>query len=242
MAGGARRPYLSEPGAQSPEPPEALIPYASLPAVEIGSIVLAFIGLLLALTVHEAAHAWAAFRLGDPTAKLQGRLSLNPAVHIDPIGTVMLPLLAFATGAPIIGWAKPVPVDGRYLKHFRRDFMWIALAGPASNLLLAVLASLLLRGLPLLPMSVGSIALVEPLFEFASRFFLVNVLLACFNMIPVPPLDGSNVVAALLPPRLAYQWDQIRQYGIFILYGLMLTGVLGRLIGPPSRFIAGLLL
>jgi Zn-dependent protease len=91
-------------------------------------------------------------------------------------------------------------------------------------------------------MSVGSIALVEPLFEFASRFFLVNVLLACFNMIPVPPLDGSNVVAALLPPRLAYQWDQIRQYGIFILYGLMLTGVLGRLIGPPSRFIAGLLL
>jgi Zn-dependent protease len=205
--------------------------------VEIGSIVLAFIGLLLALTVHEAAHAWAAFQLGDPTAKLQGRLSLNPAVHIDPIGTVALPLLAFATGAPIIGWAKPVPVDGRYLKHFRRDFMWIALAGPASNLLLAVL-----RGLPLLPMSVGSIALVEPLFEFASRFFLVNVLLACFNMIPVPPLDGSNVVAALLPPRLAYQWDQIRQYGIFILYGLMLTGVLGRLIGPPSRFIAGLLL
>jgi Zn-dependent protease len=135
-----------------------------------------------------------------------------------------------------------VPVDGRYLKHFRRDFMWIALAGPASNLLLAVLASFVLRGLPLLPMSVGSIALVEPLFEFASRFFLVNVLLACFNMIPVPPLDGSNVVAALLPPRLAYQWDQIRQYGIFILYGLMLTGVLGRLIGPPSRFIAGLLL
>jgi Zn-dependent protease len=210
--------------------------------VEIGSIVLAFIGLLLALTVHEAAHAWAAFQLGDPTAKLQGRLSLNPAVHIDPIGTVALPLLAFATGAPIIGWAKPVPVDGRYLKHFRRDFRWIALAGPASNLLLAVLASFVLRGLPLLPMSVGSIALVEPLFEFASRFFLVNVLLACFNMIPVPPLDGSNVVAALLPPRLAYQWDQIRQYGIFILYGLMLTGVLGRLIGPPSRFIAGLLL
>ena len=210
--------------------------------MEIGSIVLAFIGLLLALTVHEAAHAWAAFQLGDPTAKLQGRLSLNPAVHIDPIGTVMLPLLAFATGAPIIGWAKPVPVDGRYLKHFRRDFMWIALAGPISNLLLAILASLLLRALPHLPLSVGSIAVVEPLFEFASRFFFINVLLACFNMIPVPPLDGSNVVAALLPPRLAYQWDQVRQYGIFILYGLMLTGVLGRLIGPPSRFIAGLLL
>lgn len=209
--------------------------------MEIGSIVLAFIGLLLALTVHEAAHAWAAFRLGDPTAKLQGRLSLNPLVHIDPIGTVMLPLLALATGAPILGWAKPVPVDGRYLKNFRRDFMWIALAGPASNLLLAVLASALLRALPLMPVSVGAIALVEPLLQFAYGFFRINILLAVFNMIPVPPLDGSNVVAALLPPGLAIKWDQVRQYGIFILYGLMLSGVLGTLIGPPSRFLVGLL-
>jgi Zn-dependent protease len=230
----------------APEPPflqilPGLIPYGVFVTVEIGSIVLAFIGLLLALTVHEAAHAWAAFRLGDPTAKLQGRLSLNPLVHIDPIGTVMLPLLALVTGAPILGWAKPVPVDGRYLKHFRRDFMWIALAGPASNLLLAVLASALLRALPLMPVSVGAIALVEPLLQFAYMFFRINILLAVFNMIPVPPLDGSNVVAALLPPNLAIKWDQVRQYGIFILYGLMLTGVLGTLIGPPSRFLVGLL-
>ena len=210
--------------------------------MEIGSIVLAFIGLLLALTVHEAAHAWAASRLGDPTARLQGRLSLNPAVHIDPIGTVMLPLLAFAMNAPIIGWAKPVPVDGRYLKNFRRDFMWIALAGPASNLLLAMLASLMLRALPLLPVSVGTISIVEPLLQFAYGFFRVNILLAMFNMIPVPPLDGSNVVAALLPPRLAYQWDQVRPYGIFVLYGLMLTGILGMLITPPSALLQELLL
>ena len=210
--------------------------------MEFGSIVLAFIGLLLALTVHEAAHAWAASRLGDPTARHQGRLSLNPLVHIDPIGTVLLPLLAMATGAPLLGWAKPVPVDGRYLKHFRRDFMWIALAGPASNVLLAIGASLLLRALPLMPMSVGSIAILEPLLQFAGGFFRINILLAVFNMIPVPPLDGSNVVAALLPPHLAIQWDQVRQYGIFILYGLMLTGVLGTLIGPPYRFLAGLLL
>ncbi len=210
--------------------------------MEIGTIVLAFIGLLLALTVHEASHAWAASRLGDPTAKLQGRLSLNPAVHIDPVGTVILPLVAFALNAPIIGWAKPVPVDMRYLQHPRRDFMWIALAGPASNVVLAILASLLLRALPLLPGAVGTIAIVEPLFEFAYRFFFVNILLAVFNMIPVPPLDGSNVVAALLPRHLAYQWDQVRPYGIFILYGLMFTGILGTLIGPPSRFLAGLLL
>jgi Zn-dependent protease len=205
-------------------------------------IVLAFIGLLLALTVHEASHAWAAFRLGDPTAKHLGRLSLNPIVHIDPIGTVLLPLLAMSTGAPLLGWAKPVPVDGRYLKNFRRDFMWIALAGPASNVVLAIVASLLLRALPLLPPSVGAIAVVEPLLQFAAAFFRINVLLAVFNMIPVPPLDGSNVVAALLPPQLAVQWDGVRQYGIFILYGLMLTGVLGTIIGPPYRFLAGLLL
>lgn len=209
--------------------------------MEIGTIVLAFIGLLLALSVHEAAHAWAAFRLGDPTAKLQGRLSLNPLVHIDPVGTVMLPLLALATGLPLLGWAKPVPVDGRYLKNFRRDFMWIALAGPASNLLLAVLASALLRALPLLPVSVGAIALVEPLLQFAYGFFRINIVLAVFNMIPVPPLDGSNVVAALLPPHLALKWDHVRQYGIFILYGLMLSGVLGTLIDRPSRFLVGLL-
>jgi Zn-dependent protease len=208
----------------------------------LGSIVLAFIGLLLALTVHEAAHAWAASRLGDPTARLQGRLSLNPLVHIDPIGTVVLPLLAMTTGVPILGWARPVPVDGRYLKNFRRDFMWIALAGPASNVLLAILASLMLRTVPLMPVSVGAIAVVEPLYQFASVFFLINITLAVFNMIPVPPLDGSNVVAALLPPSLARQWDQIRQYGIFILYGLMFSGVLGTLIGPPSRFLSGLLL
>lgn len=210
--------------------------------MEISSIVLAFIGLLLALTVHEASHAWAAFRLGDPTAKHLGRLSLNPIVHIDPIGTVLLPLLAMSTGAPLLGWAKPVPVDGRYLKNFRRDFMWIALAGPASNVVLAIVASLLLRALPLLPPSVGAIAVVEPLLQFAAAFFRINVLLAVFNMIPVPPLDGSNVVAALLPPQLAVQWDGVRQYGIFILYGLMLTGVLGTIIGPPYRFLAGLLL
>ncbi len=210
--------------------------------MEISSIVLAFIGLLLALTVHEASHAWAASRLGDPTARLQGRLSLNPLVHIDPVGTVLLPLLAFAMNAPIIGWAKPVPVDGRNLKNFRRDFMWIALAGPASNLLLAIVASLLLRALPLLPVSLGGLSVIEPLLQFTYGFFRVNILLALFNLIPVPPLDGSNVVAALLPARLAEGWDTVRQYGIFILYGLMFTGILGMLITPPSAVLQELLL
>lgn len=210
--------------------------------MEPGLLVLTFISLLLALTVHEASHAWAASRLGDPTAQMQGRLSLNPLVHIDPIGTVLLPLVAFMLGAPIIGWAKPVPVDFRYLEQPRRDFMWIALAGPASNIVLAVLASLLLRATALLPVATSGLQLAEPLAIFAFTFLRINVLLAVFNMIPVPPLDGSNVVAAWLPRELAYKWDQVRPYGIFILYGLMFTGVLRLIIGPPSQFLARLLL
>jgi Zn-dependent protease len=206
------------------------------------TIVFTFIGLLLALSVHEASHAYAAARLGDPTARMQGRVTLNPLVHIDPIGTVLLPILAFAANAPIIGWAKPVPVNTRNLAHPRRDFMWIALAGPASNLALALLASLVLRTLPLLAETTGAFAVLEPLFAFAQRFLVLNVLLAMFNMIPVPPLDGSNVVAALLPGDLAHRWDQVRPYGIFILYGLMFTGMLWTIIGPPSDFLLGLLL
>lgn len=210
--------------------------------MDTGIIILTFIGLLLALSVHEASHAVAALWFGDRTAQSLGRVTLNPVAHIDPVGTILLPLVAFAMNAPIIGWAKPVPVDVRNLAHPRRDFMWIALAGPASNLVLAVLASVLLRLLPYMPVSAGALDVITPLTVFGQRFLFLNVLLAVFNMIPVPPLDGSNVVAALLPHGLARQWDQLRPYGIFVLYGLMFTGVLWTLIGPPSAFLMGLLL
>ncbi len=210
--------------------------------MDTGTLILTFIGLLLALSVHEASHALAALTLGDRTAQALGRVTLNPVAHIDPVGTILLPLVAFALNAPIIGWARPVPVDVRNLKHPRRDFMWIALAGPASNLALALLASVALRLLPWLPVGAGGIEIVTPLVVFAQQFLFLNVLLAVFNMIPVPPLDGSNVVAALLPQGLARQWDQLRPYGIFILYGLMFTGVLRTLIYPPSAFLMGLLL
>lgn len=210
--------------------------------MDTGTIILTFIGLLLALSVHEASHALAASLLGDQTARRLGRITLNPIVHIDPVGTILLPLVAFALNAPIIGWAKPVPVDVRNLAQPRRDFMWVALAGPASNLVLALAASLLLRALPYLPLGAGAIDVLTPLAIFAQQFLFINVLLAVFNMIPVPPLDGSNVVAALLPRGLALRWDQLRPYGIFILYGLMFTGLLRVLIGPPSAFLMGLLL
>ena len=171
-----------------------------MPPLDITQILIAFAVLLFSLTVHEAAHAFTADRLGDPTARLLGRVSLNPAVHIDPIGTVLFPLIAIATNLPVIGWAKPVPVDGRNLPHFRRDFMLIAAAGPASNLLLAALAAIVWRVLSAGAVDVAGVP--EFLVTVLQRMLLINVLLAVFNMIPIPPLDGGNVLAGLLPPRV----------------------------------------
>jgi Zn-dependent protease len=198
------------------------------------------VALLLSLTVHEAAHAWTADRLGDPTARLLGRMSLNPIVHVDLVGTVLLPIVALATGAPLIGWAKPVPVEIRRLRRARRDFVLVAAAGPASNILLAVLASLGLRGLSAAPDTIGG-ALGEPATAFAWALFQVNLLLAVFNLVPVPPLDGGNIIGGLLRGTLAHRFDAVRPYGIFILYALMLSGALNHLIGPPYFLLARLL-
>lgn len=197
--------------------------------------------LLFSLTVHEAAHAWSAYRLGDPTARRLGRISLNPLVHIDPIGTLLLPLVAAVTGAPLIGWAKPVPVDTRQLGHPRRDFMLVAAAGPASNLALAVVAALALRLLPAPGPGVDGFDVSGPLLGIAVAALQVNLLLALFNMIPVPPLDGGNVLGGVLGGAWRRRYEALRPYGVFILYGLMFTGALSALIGPPFVFLARLL-
>ena len=211
----------------------------SLLGIDVAQVFIAFIVLLFSLTVHEAAHAWSANQLGDPTARLLGRISLNPIVHIDWIGTVLFPLIAIMRpGTPIIGWAKPVPVNVQKLLHPRRDFMLVAAAGPASNLVLAVIAAVLLRLIPVSPVTLGEVNTSVPIASILSRALYLNVLLAVFNMIPIPPLDGGNVIGGLLPRSLAYRFDSlIRPYGFVLLYALMLTGAIEYVIIPPYVFL-----
>jgi Zn-dependent protease len=211
------------------------------PGVDIPSLFLSMLVLVFSLTVHEAAHAWTADKLGDPTARMLGRVSLNPIVHIDPIGTILLPLVAAVSGAPLLGWAKPVPVRTRGLKNVRRDFLLIAAAGPASNLLLAMAGAGVWHILRNVVGADGSIDPNGPIVYLLDRFILLNLILAVFNMIPVPPLDGGNVLASLLPPALSFKFEQVRPYGIFVLYALLLTGALTHIIQPPLGFLVRLL-
>ena len=205
-----------------------------MPNIDFAQVFIAFLVLLFSLTVHEAAHAWSADRLGDATARLLGRISLNPAVHVDPIGTIVFPLIALMTNVPVLGWAKPVPVNTRQLgSGWKRKYMAIAAAGPASNLVLAALASIVLR---VMPIEEGL------LLEVLQTTVFMNVLLAVFNMVPIPPLDGGNVLAGLLHGRVAEVYDSIRPWGFMILYGLMFTGVLTTLIAPPAQFLLSWLL
>jgi Zn-dependent protease len=193
--------------------------------------------LIASLSVHEAAHAWTANKLGDPTARLLGRLSLNPAVHVDVIGTIVFPLMAIATGLPLIGWAKPVPVDFRHLRAPRRDVAVIAAAGPISNVLLAIAGAAVYAALGGRDADVGSL-----LMGAVRYFVLLNVLLAVFNMIPVPPLDGGNVLMGILPHEVGNWMDRLRPYGFLVLYLLMFAGVLGAITRPVQRFVLGWLL
>jgi Zn-dependent protease len=205
-----------------------------LPPIEV--ILAEFAILVLSLSFHEAAHAWTADRLGDPTARQLGRLTLNPLAHIDWIGTVVFPLAAMLSGIRfLIGWAKPVPVDMRQLREPRRDFAIIAAAGPASNLLLAAIGALLYRVAVVAQTEMNGPA--DWAAAWLKSIVELNALLAIFNMIPVPPLDGGNVLMGLVPERVAHAIGWLRPYGFMILYALMLSGVLYQVMSPISRVL-----
>ena len=189
--------------------------------------------LLFALTVHELAHGWVAFRLGDPTAKMAGRLTMNPLKHLDPLGVLAFVIMK-------IGWAKPVPVDPRYFRNPQKDMLLVALAGPGANVLLALASALLARVLvsvPVLPLFV-----LQPLVGMLVASVWINIMLAVFNIIPIPPLDGSKVLMGVLPPEAARSFARIEPFGFFILLALFYTGVIGALILPIIRFSNNLLL
>ncbi|MBT3348186.1 MAG: site-2 protease family protein [Thiotrichales bacterium] len=192
---------------------------------------------LFAITVHEVAHGWMAKKLGDKTAMMMGRLTLNPIKHIDPMGTILLPLLlvVMQTGF-VFGWAKPVPVTAQNLNNPKVDMVWVALAGPASN---GIMALLWLGAIVLGVVVHDSFPMVsEPLIYMGQAGVLINVVLMVLNLLPLPPLDGGRVVAGLLPNRLSYQYSRLEPYGFFILIGLLATGILGQILGPAIGIIS----
>jgi Zn-dependent protease len=205
-----------------------------LAGLDFTQLLINFAVLIISLSIHEWAHAWSADRLGDRTARMLGRVSLNPAVHVDPIGTILFPLVAMISGVPLLGWAKPVPVNTLNLRqHWKEKFMVIAAAGPASNLVLATGAAVALR----VVIGVLGQPPVGPLIDFLQAVAELNVLLAVFNMVPLPPLDGGNVLAGLLRGSAATTFENIRPYGFLILYGLMFSGMLWTLVNPPRLAI-----
>ena len=197
-------------------------------------------GFLLAITVHEYTHGYVAYRLGDPTAKLAGRLTFNPISHLDPFGTLVLVL------TQMIGWAKPVPVDPRYLHNPRKDMLWISLGGPAANLVTAVVLAVLLHIVLFLfgggAVGQGTSFILAPLVYILLFGVKINVILAIFNLIPIAPLDGAKILGGMLPRRQAYELEKLEPYGFIILMLLVFTGAVGYVIIPPVRFIETLLL
>ncbi|HHL32254.1 MAG TPA: site-2 protease family protein [Oceanospirillales bacterium] len=190
----------------------------------------------LAIILHEVAHGLVAYKLGDPTAYNQGRLTMNPISHIDPIGTILVPGLLIVTGASFLfGWARPIPVMVHQLRNPRRDMVWVALAGPGANLLMVLFWALLAK------FFVSTMAHDSTTFQFlwgmTTMGVQINLVLMVFNLLPMLPLDGGRVVHGLLPQELGDKFAITEQFGMFIIVGLLATGVLSRIIGPPLDYL-----
>ncbi len=199
-------------------------------SVSLASILISIPIFIFAMMIHEIAHGWVAYKLGDPTAKFSGRLTLNPISHIDPIGTILLPITLIMMGSPVVfGWAKPVPINFMGLRNPKRDIMLVGAAGPVVNIIFAFVLSAIFRLLPIEHTSL----LGEVL--FAS--ILVNLILAAFNLIPIPPLDGSRILFSLLPPNAAMRYMSIEPYGFIILFVLIYFGFLDRVVYPLVKIL-----
>ena len=194
--------------------------------------------IIFAITFHEAAHGYVAKHFGDMTAYLQGRVSLNPIHHIDPIGTIVIPLVSLALGGFLFGWAKPVPVNFSALRHPKKDMLWVAIAGPASNLVMALIWALMLKISTWMPGNYFA----SPLSVMATMGVKINIVLMMLNLLPIPPLDGGRVMVSLLPARQAYRLAKIEPYGIIILVVLLFTGMLGAIVGPLINIAINLVL
>jgi len=195
--------------------------------------------LLFALTFHEFAHGFIAYRLGDPTARDAGRLTLNPLKHLDPLGTIAFFFIKF-------GWAKPVPVNPSYFQNPKKDMLWVALAGPLTNLALAVISAILTKGIwllaTILPYSSATEAILVPLNSMLIASVWINLVLCIFNFLPIPPLDGSRILMGLLPNNLALSYMRIERFGFIIIIVLAFSGVLSKVIVPVISFANSLLL
>ena len=201
----------------------------------VEKIIVAAVPIIFAITVHEVAHGWVASKLGDPTAKLAGRLTLNPVKHIDPLGTVAVPLIMIALTPFAFGWAKPVPVDWRNLGRPRRDMALVAAAGPGANIIMLLLWTLLLSFL----FTAGTAVSYQEnlLIEMAKVGIIINIVLIALNLLPLPPLDGSRIVTSFLSPAAAYKYNLLERWGLPILVVLIFTGVLGKILHPLIGFM-----
>jgi len=199
-------------------------------------LLISIIPILFGIVLHEVAHGWTAYKLGDRTAMMLGRLSLNPIKHIDPVGTILVPTLLYLTAGFIFGWAKPVPIDWRNLKNPKRDTALVAIAGPAANLVMALFWGIMVFVATILASSLPGLS--NALINMAGIGIFINILLMVFNLIPIPPTDGGRIAVSVLPPQLGIPLSRIEPFGLIVIVLLIVSGIFAKVILPVASFIS----